>query len=137
MSATETITTDKIIETVSERIARLQLADINESRLQSLALAHPLVTDEIFALLSNSLRVRRTATMVLPAHRFEGLSRGRGWARSGRRDNAQWGERVDGGYRVGAGRWTVGGNDGFSRKGEDTWDVRHVTVGTETWTVAN
>lgn len=75
-------------------------------------------------------------TICLPPHRYEGLSRGRGWARKGRGANAEWGERTDGGYRVGPGRWTVGGNDGFSRKGEVIWTVEHIRVGEETWTVA-
>lgn len=124
-------------ETVADRIARLSLLNISESRLQSLTIAHPHVSDGDFARISNAMRVSRKDTIVLPAHRFELLSRGRGWARKGRGDSAQWGERVDNGYRVGAGRWTVGGNDGFSRKGEDTWTVEHVQVGTNVWTIAN
>ena len=47
-----------------------------------------------------------------------------------------WGQRTNGGYRISPGRWTIGGNDGFSRKGEDVWNVEHVTVGSETWTIA-
>lgn len=138
MSITETVETVETTETVAERIARLQLTGLSEGRLESLALAHPLVTDEIFTLLANSLRVRRRATMILPAHRLEGMSRGRGWARKGHGDRAVWGEREDGGYRVSEpGRWIVGGHDGFSRSGENSWDVRHVTVGTETWSVAS
>lgn len=124
-------------ETVSERIVRLALTDISEPRRESLSLAHPLVDDETFRAISDALRCARGATIVLPAHRFENLSRGRGWARKGRGNSAEWGEREENGYRVGPGRWTVGGNDGFSRKKEDVWTVRHVTVGADTWTIAN
>lgn len=87
--------------------------------------------------LADADRTSMTDTIVLPAHRYEGLSRGRGWARKGKGTKAVWGERTDNGYRVGPGHWTVGGNDGYSRKGETTWDVKLVTVGTETWTVAS
>lgn len=125
-------------ETVEARIARLGLADISEARLESLLLAMAAgVSDETFRALGEAMRVNRAATIILPAHRFEGLSRGRGWARKGKGDSAEWGEREKGGYRVGPGRWTVGGSDGFSRKGSDSWTVAHVQVGAETWTVAS
>ena len=124
-------------ETVTDRIARLGLTDIGESRLQSLTVASEAVDDETFARLARALRVSRSATIILPAHRFEGLSRGRGWARSGKGDAAKWGERTEKGYRVSAGRWIVGGSDGFSRKGEAAWTVEHVTVGPDVWTIAN
>jgi hypothetical protein len=81
--------------------------------------------------------VSRAHTILVPANRLENLSRGKGWARKGRGDRAEWGERADGGYRVGPGKWTVGGNDGFDRKREDVWDVEHVQVGAETWTIAS
>lgn len=132
MTALTTLTA----ETAADRIARLGLTEISAARLETLTIAHPLVDDALFARLANALRVARTATIVLPAHRYEGLSRGRGWARRGRGGSAEWGERTDKGYRVGPGRWTVGGSDGYSRKGEDTWTVEHVAVGAETWTVA-
>lgn len=123
-------------ETVAERIARLQLTDISEKRLESLTIAHPMTDDATFATLSNAMRLSRKETIVLPQHRFEGLSRGRGWARKGRGNTAEWGEREDGGYRVGPGKWVVGGHDGFTRKGSDSWEVSHVRVGDMTWTVA-
>ena len=125
------------IETVEARIARLQLTDIGEKRLESLKIAHPSVDDETFAKISNALRVNRSSTIVLPSHRFEGLSRGRGWARKGKGHSAEWGDRDGSGYRVGPGRWTVGGHGGFRRKGEDTWKVEHVVLGDETWTIAS
>src|SRR4051812_24609057 len=99
-----------------------------EKRLETLTIAHDKVDDATFTKLANALRAARKDTVLLPAHRFEGLSRGKGWARKGRGDSAVWGERDDGGYRVGPGKWTVGGNDGFTRKGQDEWVVAHIQV---------
>jgi len=111
---------------------------VSDTRRQSLELALSLGADEqTLIVLRDALRLKRADTIVLPAHRLEGMSRGRGWARQGRGDSAIWGERTDGGYRVGPGRWTVGGHDGFQRKGQDEWRVRHVAVGAQTWTVAD
>jgi len=75
-------------------------------------------------------------TILLPAGRYEGLSRGKGWARQGRGDSATWGEREDAGYRVGPGKWTVGSNDGFNRKEQTDWLVKHLKVGDKVWTLA-
>ena len=91
---------------------------------------------EILALLLGAVLVRRKDSILLPPHRYEGLSRGRGWCRKGKGENVTWGDREDNGYRVGRGRWIVGGSDGFTRKGETAWDVFHVVVGAETWTIA-
>lgn len=124
-------------ESVSERITRLNITNISEKRLASLSLSHSLVEDAVFLKLASATRLSRKTSIVLPSHRFEGLSRGKGWARKGRGDKAEWGERDGNGYIVGPGRWVVGGHDGFSRKGEDTWEVTHVQVGKETWTVAD
>lgn len=128
-------------ETVEARIARLQSRierALSAPRIESLHLAHAAgVDDDTFVQLAKAARLARKATIVLPAHRFEGLSRGRGWARKGTGDSAVWGERVEGGYRVGPGRWSVGGHDGFSRKGSETWTVTHIAVGADTWTVAS
>jgi hypothetical protein len=124
-------------ESVTERITRLNLSDIGEGRLQSLTIAHPLVDDATFAKLANVKRIKRNSdSIVIPAHRYENLSRGRGWARKGKGDNVTWGERVDGGYECDKGRWVIGASDGFSRKDSVTWDVSHVTVGEQTWTIA-
>lgn len=130
----ETTTT----ETVDERINRLTpTEELSPGRRESLALAHAAaVDDEVFTKISTALRCSRTSTIVLPPQRFELLSRGRGWCRLGKGSTAQWGERAEGGYAVGPGRWTVGGNDGFHRKGEDVWQVAHITVGADTWTLA-
>jgi len=94
-------------------------------------------SDATLKALAEAYRTGMGPTIILPAHKYENLSRGKGWCRKGRGDSATWGEREAKGYRVGPGRWTVGGNDGFSRKGETLWDVEHVQVGSETWTVAN
>lgn len=93
--------------------------------------------DDLLHELVDAIRVSGGNTIVIPSGKYERLSRGKGWARKGKGNSAEWGERVDGGYRVGAGRWTVGSTDGFSRKSSVEWDVKHVLVGSETWTIAN
>lgn len=126
------------IETLTERNRALGESDLPEARLKCLAQAVELgAEDAVLEALSDALRVNMKETVILPAHRYEKLSRGKGWARKGRGSDAVWGERVDGGYRVGPGKWVVGGHDGFSRKGEDGWVVKHVRVGEQTWTVAS
>lgn len=124
-------------ETVADRIARLGLTEIGEKRMESLTIAHQLVRDDVFAQIGKALRVARAPTIVLPRHHYENLSRGKGWCRNGRGASAQWGEREDNGYRVGPGKWTICGNDGFTREKRVEWDVKHVRVGDATWTVAN
>jgi hypothetical protein len=65
--------------------------------------------------------------ILLPAGRYEGLSRGRGWARRGTGSDVEWGTREDGGYRVATeGTWTIGSTDGFSRKDATQWKVSRV-----------
>lgn len=113
-------------------------AEGREKRIQTLGRAAERGADgSALCLLASALRVARKDMITLPPHRFERLSRGKGWARKGKGAAAQWGERTDDGYAVGPGRWVVGGNDGFSRKGEDVWVVEAVEVGDETWTVAS
>lgn len=111
---------------------------VSDARRDTLARGIALGAAEgTLAALRDAGRVSRGNAIVLPAHRLEGLSRGKGWARKGRGNNVEWGDKTEGGYRVGPGHWVVGGNDGFSRKGETTWDVEHIQVGTETWTIAD
>jgi hypothetical protein len=111
---------------------------VSDSRAQTLAIAMLSgATDATLVAIRDANRVSRTDTVVLPAYRYERLSRGRGWARCGKGDSAKWGERADGGYRVGPGKWSVGATDGYQRKGADEWSVEHVRVGQEVWTVAN
>lgn len=124
-------TTDPLATLIGERT-------VTDARRASLARAIELGADEYtLCELVRARRVSKSATIVLPPHRFERLSRGRGWARKGSHATATWGEREENGYRVGPGRWVVGGSDGFSRKGQDTWTVEHVQVGSETWTIAD
>lgn len=125
------------IETLTARYAAAN-TEPNPGRIARLAKAIELgATDDVLEALCDATRTAKAATIVLPPHRYEGLSRGKGWARKGRGNTAEWGDRTDGGYEVGPGRWIVGGNDGFSRKGETPWTVKHVTVGAEIWTIAN
>lgn len=127
-----------VVEAVGARIARLGLTEISEMRLESLRIAHEAgVADDVFRKLGDAVRLNRRDTIILPKDRLENLSRGKGWARKGRGEAAEWGEREDNGYRVGPGKWVVGGNDGFRRKNETSWVVEHVKVGEQTWTVAN
>jgi hypothetical protein len=111
---------------------------MSEARLDSIRHAIELgASNETLETLAGATRLSRDATIVLPPHRFEGMSRGKGWARKGSGKSVSWGERRIVGYRVDPGRWTIGGNDGFSRKEQTVWDVQHVRVGDETWTVAS
>lgn len=110
---------------------------VKEERVKSLAIAAEHITDDIFLKLANAIRLARASSIVLPLGRYENLSRGRGWARKGRGNSVEWGEREAKGYRVGPGYWIVGSHDGYSRKDSEEWTVEHVQVGTETWTVAN
>ena len=125
-------------ETVTDRLTRLAIKTPSDKRMESLALATGLVDDATFAKIAGAVRVKRNSdTIVLPAHRYENLSRGRGWARQGKGDKAVFADRVDGGYECGAGRWSVGATDGFSRKDATEWTVSNVQVGEQTWTIAN
>jgi hypothetical protein len=112
--------------------------EVSTKRQESLALAiaagAPL---SVLETLRDANRLAKSLTVVLPALRYESLSRGRGWARKGRGTAVTWGEHVEDGYQVGPGSWEVGATDGFSRKDKRTWTVKHVRVGDQTWTIAN
>jgi hypothetical protein len=101
---------------------------IGDGRCRALLLAASRgATPQDLKAIAEAVRVSTGDGIVVPAHRYELLSRGRGWARLGRGDNAVWGERTDDGYRLRVtGKWVIGGHDGFSRRGEDVWDVRCV-----------
>lgn len=126
-------------ETFQLRLERLEITPKHDKRKESLLLAHEKgVDDETLRMLAKANLLNRKSHITLPAGRLEGLSRGRGWCRFRKGSDAEWGERVDGGYKVThPGRWIVGHNDGFSRKKEDVWSVRHVSVGDEIWTIAD
>lgn len=121
--------------TVAEIVGDKDVTDMRKETLQ-IAIDNGASREQITQI-RDAVRASRKETIVLPFHRFELLSRGRGWARKGNRDKAVWGEREDKGYRVGAGSWTVGGNDGFSRKGETKWEVKNIAFGGVTFTIAN
>jgi hypothetical protein len=133
------VPTDLVASLTARYAARNASAPVlHPQRLESLIRAVELgATDATIDALIDALRVGRSEKVILPPHHLETLSRGSGWCRQGRGSDAVWGERVDGGYRVGPGRWIVGGSDGFSRKKQETWDVKHVRVGGEIWTVAS
>lgn len=128
-------------ESLKDRLTRLEIDpdDVKQKRIESLAIAHDAnVSDAIFRTIAEARRVHRNSyTVVVPRHPLESCSRGRGWARKGKGSSAEWGERVDRGYRVGAGVWSVGGHDGFRRKRSDEWVVEHIIVDNATWTIAN
>lgn len=111
---------------------------VSDTRREDLAMAIALGADlTTLENLRDAVLVSRKAMILLPQGKYEGLSRGKGWARKGRRDSAEWGERDGNGYRVGPGRWTVGSTDGFSRKSQAEWVVVNLPVGDQTWTVAD
>jgi hypothetical protein len=121
------------------KLAKLiEARDVSDVRKSSLERAIALgASDGVLAELRDATRVAQNRTILLPLNRLERLSRGKGWARSGRGDTAQWGDREADGYRVGPGFWIVFGTDGFSRKRREEWTVNHVQVGPEVWTIAS
>lgn len=120
------------------KINDLGISVVNAARLETLTIAEELgADDETLVRLATATRVRRAAEMRLPAEHLEGLSRGRGWCRRGQGTNAVWGQRVDGGYLVGPGRWSVGATDGYRRRSSTTWSVELVVVGDHVWSVAD
>lgn len=124
--------------TAQERIASLGM-ELNPNRVESLHKAIDAGVDEkTLKTLAVATRLARKKHIVIPAGRFENLSRGRGWARKGRGESAEWGERADsGGYKLSPGKWTIGSTDGFNRKEQVEWIVKHIKVGNEIWTVAD
>lgn len=111
---------------------------VSERRRESLAIAIGLGADDATLIrLRDARRLARRDDIVLPPHHYEGLSRGRGWARMGSGKSVVWGERDGAGYRVGPGRWSIGATDGFSRKDSIEWTVEHVRVGDQVWTTAD
>lgn len=108
------------------------------ARRESLALAVELGADQAtIDRLASAGRLARRETIDLPEGRYSHCSRAKGWARCGRGADARWGERADRGWRVGPGRWVVYSSDGFSREDRTDWVVAHVSVGDQTWTIAD
>ncbi len=110
------------------------------SKDAAIAVAKSLGKDEAVEVFQSavSVGVQGELSVILPPNRFESLSKGRGWARLGKFDDAIWGVKVEGGYRVGRpGNWVVGGDDGFGRKREDSYKVARVKIGDMFWVVAH
>lgn len=130
------MTTTTAVETAIEAARQ---AGASEARILTLELAAAKGADAAtIETLAAARRVHRYSPVItLPAHRYEGLSRGRGWCRLGVGKSAVWGERVDGGYKVGPGKWVVGATDGYNRKDSTTWTVRQIMVGNAVWTIAD
>lgn len=108
----------------------------SDARRESLRIAVGLGAEvDAMRRLVAAVRLRREGWVLLPAGKYAGLSRGRDWCRS--REGGGFADRCDnGGFRGTPGKWEVGSTDGYNRKDKVAWDVYHVTVGTETWTVA-
>jgi hypothetical protein len=112
---------------------------VSDARRETLERAIALgATQKSLESLRDAVRVCRRDTIGLPQGRYASCSRGKSWCRKGRGDSAMFVYlEANGEYRVGPGRWTVGSNDGFNRKEQTPWHVKHVKVGTETWTIAS
>lgn len=138
VNAIENLTAPATIATQRLEAILAKFKDLHETRVESIKLAIELGADDdtLFAI-AGAVRCSRKLTIILPAGRYEHLSRGRGWARQGSGSNAVWGERADVGYRVGPGKWVVGSTDGFNRKSSVNWTVKNINVGDQVWTVAN
>ena len=110
------------------------------ARDAAIAVAKSLGKDEAVEVFQSavSVGVQGELSVILPPNRLESLSKGRGWARLGKFDDATWGAKVEGGYRVSRpGSWVVGGDDGFGRKREDSYKVARVKIGDMFWVVAH
>ena len=110
------------------------------ARDAAIAVAKSIGNDEAVAVLESAaaVGVQGELSVVLPPNRLESLSKGRGWARLGKFDDATWGVKCEGGYRVNRpGNWAVGGDDGFGRKREDSYKVARVKIGDLFWIVAH
>lgn len=107
-----------------------------ETLLRAIDLGAP---QRVLIQLRDAKRVRREPTIRLPRGKYASCARGRDWCRMGRGDAITWGELddSDSAYEVGPGKWTVGSTDGFRRTSNDMWVVKNVSVGEETWTIAN
>lgn len=110
------------------------------TRDAAIAVAKSLGKDEAVAVFESAaaVGVQGELSVILPPNRLESLSKGSGWARLGKFDDATWGVKVEGGYRVNRpGNWLVGGDDGFGRKRGDSYKVARVKIGDLFWIVAH
>lgn len=130
---------DAIVPTPEEEAALSALGCVvSASRQESLVLAMRLGADAATLILIAEARlVARSGSIVLPG-RYTTCSRATGWARRGWGPNSEWGTFDRAGWRVAVpGRWFVESSDGFSRKERAEWDVEHISVGDQTWTLAH
>jgi hypothetical protein len=120
-------------ESFEQRLEALGIRDVKDSRLESLRIAHGLgASPDALLRLAGARKLRRRPTVDVP------LKYRHSWARLGSGDWVEWGE-VDG-YRAvlhAPGKWVVCSSDGFNQEKRTTWEVEHVQVGDETWTIAN
>lgn len=137
VAESETAAAARLTE-IGKAIAAAMGVTVSDARAKNLGKARE-AGAKLVALrtLVDAVRVSSTATIILPPGKYAGLSRGHGWARMGQGDSVVWGESVDGGYRVGPGKWSVGSSDGSSRKSDTPWVVKHIRVGDAIWTVAS
>lgn len=130
---TTTQTTDRV-----DTIIAATTEPVSPTRRESLIAAVELGADDaLIARLIRATRLSRGPSITLPAGRYSGLSRSRGWCRQGAGSSASWGVEAENGWRVGPGRWTVFSSDGFRREEKTPWTVSHVIVGDATWTIAD
>lgn len=122
----------------SAEIVAERFPNVSEARARTLAKAIDTgASESALEKLKAATRVEFADQIALPKGAYDHLSRGKGWARKGRGDSAEWGEKSPQGWLVGPGSWLVHSTDGFNRKSEVDWRVEHVRVGDETWTIAN
>lgn len=126
------------METFESRYERLCKDEPNDAeRMTRIELAHALgVSDAGFVALAKASRTSETSTIILPAGDYGHTAKSKEWCRQGTGKEAQWGERVKGGWLVGPGAWTVYSENGRGKSDRLTWTVESVEVGGRTWTVA-
>lgn len=111
----------------------LQARNVSEARKESIRLAIEAgCADDTLIAIRDAAVLSRAASIILRASPMDRLTRG--WRRSGENDDdttrCTW---VAGrGYQVRQGTWVVG--DGPRSR---EWTVRHIAVGSATWTLAD
>jgi hypothetical protein len=108
--------------------ARLGLT-VSDARAKTLVrCADAGATDAQLKAIASAELANSYGKIKLPAHRYEMLSRGRGWCRSA--DGVFANDRDGSLYVVTEpGQWTVGASDGFSRKDKTTYRVQRMQIG--------
>jgi hypothetical protein len=112
--------------------------DLTEKRKESVQLAIEAGADvPTLHLIVGADRLARKGSITLPAPKM-GRKRGKGWARQDlETGGVRWGLHAQDGLEVREpGLWLVMDSDGF-KETRTRWDVQNVSVGPETWTLAN